>query len=70
MIQEFILDDNLCAPLFPALFSLNMLLGTPAGQSFSLSELFKMLTAAGVTDLRRLPMDLPNGAGIIAGAIP
>ena len=70
MIQEFILDDNLCTPLFPALFSLNMLLGTPAGQSFSLSELFEMLTAAGVTDLRRLPMDLPNGAGVIAGAIP
>jgi len=70
MIQEFILDDNLCTPLFPALFSLNMLLGTPAGQSFSQSELFEMLTAAGVTDLRRIPLDLPNGAGVIAGAIP
>ena len=70
MVQEFILDDNLCTPLFPALFSLNMLLGTPAGQSFSQSELFEMLSAAGVRELRRLPLDLPNGAGVIAGTTP
>jgi predicted O-methyltransferase YrrM len=70
MVQEFILDDNQCTPLFPALFSLNMLLGTPAGQSFSQSELFAMLAVAGVRELRRLPMDLPNGAGVIAGTIP
>ena len=70
MVHEFILDDNLYTPLFPALFSLNMLLGTPAGQSFSQSELIEMLAAAGVRDLRRLPLDLPNGAGVIAGTIP
>jgi hypothetical protein len=70
MVQEFILDDNLCSPLFPALFSLNMLLGTPAGQSFSQSELIEMLSAAGARDIRRLPLDLPNGAGVIAGTIP
>jgi hypothetical protein len=70
MVQEFILDDNHCLPLFPALFSLNMLLGTPDGQSYSQSELFQMMAAAGVTELRRHSLDLPNGAGVISGTIP
>lgn len=69
LIQEFILDDTRDAPVFPALFSLNMLLGTPEGQSYSQGELFQMLTAAGAKDVRRLPIELPNGAGIIAGTV-
>jgi len=67
LIQEFILDDTLDGPLFPALFSLNMLLGTPDGQAYSQGQLLEMLAAAGAVDLRRLPLDLPNGAGVIAG---
>ena len=70
MIQEFILDDTRDAPVFPALFSLNMLLGTPDGQAYSESELIEMLSAVGATDLRRLPLELPNGAGVIAGTVP
>ena len=70
LVQEFILDDSMDGPLFPALFSLNMLLNTPAGRSYSQGELFSMLAAAGVGDLRRLPMELPNGAGVIAGTVP
>ena len=67
LIQEFILDDTRDAPLFPALFSLNMLLGTPEGQSYSEGELCEMLSAAGAKDVRRLPLQLINGAGIIVG---
>lgn len=70
LVQEFILDDTRDGPLFPALFSLNMLLGTEAGRSYSLGDLFAMLTAAGVRDIRRLPLDIPNGAGVIAGMVP
>ena len=70
MVQEFILEDNKCAPLYPALFSLNMLLGTPKGRSFSQGEIFSMLAAAGVTGVMRLPVELPNGAGIISGVVP
>lgn len=70
LVQEFILNDSLDAPLFPALFSLNMLLGTPSGQAYSEGQLFAMLAAAGVVELRRLPLDLPNGAGVIAGIVP
>lgn len=70
LVQEFILDNTLDGPLFPALFSLNMLLGTPAGQAYSEEQLLAMLATAGVTDLRRLPLELPNGAGVIAGTVP
>ncbi len=70
MVQEFILDDSMDGPLFPALFSLNMLLGTPGGQAYSQAQLFEMLAAAGVGDLRRLPLELPSGAGVIAGSVP
>lgn len=70
MVQEFILDDSKDGPLFPALFSLNMLLRTPGGQAYSQSELTEMLNAAGAKNARRLPVELPNGAGIIVGQAP
>lgn len=67
LIQEFILDDNRAAPLHPALFSLNMLVGTPAGKAYAQGELQEMMKAAGIKDTQRLEIDLPNGAGIMAG---
>ena len=69
LVQEFILDDTKDGPVFPALFSLNMLLGTPHGQAYAEGELKEMLTAAGLIDVRRIPLELPNGAGIIAGTV-
>jgi hypothetical protein len=70
LVQEFILDDTRDRPLFPALFSLNMLLGTPDGQAYAEGELRAMLAAAGLRDVRRLPLELPNGAGVMAGTVP
>jgi SAM-dependent methyltransferase len=69
LVQEFILDDSREGPLFPALFSLNMLVGTPGGQAYSGAELAAMLTAAGAGQVRRLPLELPNGAGVMAGVV-
>lgn len=67
LIQEFILDDTKTAPLFPALFSLNMLLGTRSGQSYTQQELVTLMQTAGLCEVRRLPLDLPNGAGVMTG---
>ncbi len=67
MIQEFILDDDRAGPLFPALFSLNMLLATESGQSYSCSELKEMMTTAGLSEVKQLAIQLPNGAGIMTG---
>jgi len=69
LVQEFVLDDTRTSPLFPALFSLNMLVGTESGQSYAEGELRAMMTVAGLRDVRRLPVELPNGAAIIAGTV-
>lgn len=70
LIQEFILDDAKTGPLFPALFSLNMLVGTPAGQAYAQSELAGIMAGAGLTAIGRLQLELPNGAGVMAGTVP
>ena len=70
LVQEFILYDSLDGPVFPALFSLNMLLATPSGQAYSQGKLSAMLESAGVGDVKRLPIELPNGAGVIVGIVP
>lgn len=67
LIQEFIMNDEKNGPLFPALFSLNMLIGTEKGQSYSQKELTAMMKDAGLSDISRLDIDLPNGAGIMLG---
>jgi hypothetical protein len=69
IIHEFILNDTRDGPLFPALFSLNMLLGTESGRSYSESELAAMLTAAGVRDIRRIPVQTPNDSGVLCGIV-
>lgn len=67
LVQEFILEDTRDKPLFPALFSLNMLLGTPQGKAYSEGEIKALLEASGLQNLERRPMELPNGAGVISG---
>lgn len=67
LVQEFMLDDDRRSPLFPALFSLNMLVGTNRGRSYAVGELLALLESAGFSSLRRLDLELPNGIGIIAG---
>jgi SAM-dependent methyltransferase len=70
VIQEFVLDDDRRGPAHPALFSLNMLVGTAGGQSYTWSELQNMLQEAGAVSVRRLDIDLPMGCGIIIGQMP
>lgn len=69
LVHEFILDEDKAGPLFPALFSLNMLSGTPAGRSYSQSELEEMLAAAGVGNLQILPFRGPTESRIISGTV-
>ncbi len=69
LIHEFILNNEMSGPLFPALFSLNMLIGTPSGQAYSEKQISDMLASAGVRDIRRISIDSPNDSGIIAGIV-
>jgi len=69
LIHEFLLNDTMDGPLFPALFSLNMLLATERGQSYSEAQLRDMLTRAGVKEIRRLPFEGPNDSAILSGTV-
>jgi len=69
IIHDFILNNSMDGPLFPALFSLNMLLGTESGQSYSEEQIIDMLTAVGVRDIRRIAIQSPNDSGIILGFV-
>jgi len=69
IVHDFFLNDTMDGPLFPALFSLNMLLGTPSGQAYSEKHIMDMLAEAGVKELRRLPFKGPTESGIITGVV-
>ncbi|MBW2614062.1 MAG: SAM-dependent methyltransferase [Deltaproteobacteria bacterium] len=66
-IHDFILHDTMDGPLFPTLFSINMLLGTESGRSYSETQLMDMLEKAGVKEARRLSYVGPTESGVIVG---
>jgi predicted O-methyltransferase YrrM len=65
VVQDFILEPTKTAPRFAALFSLNMLVGTQAGSSYSEPEYASWLRDAGFSDVRRVR--LPGPAGLMIG---
>jgi SAM-dependent methyltransferase len=67
LIHDFILNDSMDGPVFPALFSLNMLIGTEKGRSYAEKEINEMLVKAGITNIHRIKIDIPNDSAIIAG---
>jgi predicted O-methyltransferase YrrM len=69
LIQDFILEETCDYPLFPAIFSLNMLINTPKGQSYSETQIKEMLAKAGVKEVKRIPYNGPMDAGIISGVV-
>jgi SAM-dependent methyltransferase len=70
LIHEFILNDAKDGPEFPALFALNMLLGTEGGRSYSRAEIAGMLTAAGFTDIAHHECRTANDSSVISGRKP
>ncbi len=69
LIHEFILDDTRDRPLFPAIFSLNMLVRSEEGRSYSETELTGMLERAGFMTIERLDFVGPTESGILRGTI-
>jgi 2-polyprenyl-3-methyl-5-hydroxy-6-metoxy-1,4-benzoquinol methylase len=65
VIQEFILNPSKTMPLFGTLFSLNMLMGTQGGSSYSAVEMKGWLKKAGFKNLKRI--DLGMDSGLIIG---
>ncbi|HAJ25818.1 MAG TPA: SAM-dependent methyltransferase [Syntrophus sp. (in: bacteria)] len=69
LIHEFVLDDSLDSPLQPALFSLNMLVGTEGGRSYGEGEIREMMGAAGFRDIKRLAFRSRADSGILTGVL-
>ena len=67
VVQDFILNPDNTGPQHAALFSLNMLVCTDAGASYSESEYTQWMKAAGFTEVCR--MDLPGPGSLIVGSI-
>jgi hypothetical protein len=44
-----------------------MLLGTDSGQAYSEQQLTEMLQAAGINNIRRIPLNSPNDSGLLVG---
>ena len=64
-VQDFILNDDKTGPLHTALFSLNMLVGTDGGASYSEPEYTRWMKEAGFSDVRRI--SLPGPSDLIVG---
>lgn len=69
-IQEFVLNNDRRGPEHPALFGLNMLVGTAAGRAYTWREMEIMLREAGAVCVSRLDIELPMGCGILIGRFP
>ncbi len=63
VVQDFILEPDKTAPRHAALFSLNMLVGTESGASYSEPEYAAWLQEAGFSEIRRAP--LPGNSGLM-----
>ena len=66
VVQDFILTPDKTGPIHAALFSLNMLVGTAGGESYSESEYVAWMEAAGFANIHRI--DLPGPSDLIVGS--
>ncbi len=67
VVQEFILNAEKSGPQHAALFSLNMLVATESGASYSEPEYFAWMKEAGFTDVSRI--NLPGPSDLIVGKL-
>lgn len=67
LVHDFILDDSKDGPVFPALFSLNMLVANTDGRAYSKAEIGEMLTKAGVEAVEHHDFCAPNDSSILYG---
>jgi SAM-dependent methyltransferase len=67
VVQEFLMNDDRTGPLSAALFALNMLVATPAGDTYTESEVRSWMTDAGFGAIER--RDMPFGTGLVIGRL-
>ncbi|MFT5726507.1 MAG: SAM-dependent methyltransferase [Desulforhopalus sp.] len=70
LVHDFILNTPKDGPEFPALFALNMLVGTDKGRSYSDEEITSMLQRAGLTAITHHSFRTPNDSSILSAIKP
>jgi (2Fe-2S) ferredoxin/predicted O-methyltransferase YrrM len=60
VVQDFILNPDKAGPQNAALFSVNMLVGTDAGATYSEAEYAGWMKAAGLTEVHRIKLSGPS----------
>ncbi len=68
VVQDFVMDEDRVHPEHGALFALNMLVGTDAGDTFTEREIRDWMNAAGLADIIR--QETPFGTTQIIGRKP
>ena len=67
VVQDFILNPDKTGPQHAALFSLNMLVGTDAGASYSEPEYIRWMNEAGFANVTRI--NIPGPSDMIVGTV-
>ncbi len=70
VVHESLVDDSGTAPVGAVLFSLNMLVNTGEGQSYSGSEIMSWLRDTGFESLRVQDLSPPSGTSLVIGTKP
>ncbi len=65
VVQDFLMTEERDGPLMPALFALNMLVGTPEGDTFTESEVRTWMLDSGFESIERT--DTSFGTSLIVG---
>jgi SAM-dependent methyltransferase len=67
VVQDFLMTEERDGPLMPALFALNMLVGTPEGDTYTESEVRTWMTEAGFKGIERT--DTSFGTSLMVGRL-
>lgn len=67
VVQDFLIDDDRSGPLQPALFALNMLVGTPGGDTYTEAEVRQWMQDAGFGEVSRV--DTALGTSLVVGRL-
>lgn len=70
LIHDFYLNELKDGPALPALFSLNMLVRTQGGRSYSDREVRDMMEEAGLQKVHRLNFESPSQSGVLMAVKP
>jgi SAM-dependent methyltransferase len=67
VVQDFLMSEDRSGPLQPALFALNMLVGTPEGDTYTEPEVRAWMVETGFHEVRRV--DTPVGTNLMIGKL-